>query len=397
LIIALIGWTFCERRWDESLIFPQPLDCRDDGGMERVECVVIGAGVVGLALARQLAQQGHEVVLLEAEDRIGTGISSRNSEVIHAGIYYPADSLKARLCVAGNRALYAYCQAHGVAHRRCGKLIVATDDAQLDDLRALQAKAATNGVADLRWLSVDEVHHLEPDLHCTAALLSPSTGIVDSHGLMRALCLDAEAAGASVILKSPVLGGHRTADGLVIEVGGADPTMLLTERVYNCAGLGALTLARRIDGSRLDSLPPLPKSFSKGNYYSLAGQAPFSRLVYPIPSQGGLGVHLTLDLGGQARFGPDVEWVDQEEYTVDPRRADSFYAEVRKYWPGLPDDVLQPAYAGIRPKLHGPGEPPPDFLIQRAMAHGVPGLVNLLGIESPGLTASLALAEEAAI
>jgi len=273
---------------------------------------------------------------------------------------------------------------------------VATDEAQLVDLRLLQAKAAANGVAALQWLSAEEVHLMEPHLRCSAALFSPSTGIIDSHGLMRALAMDAEAAGAAVVLKSPVLGGTVTPAGLALQVGGNEPGKFLAERVYNCAGLGALALARSLDGIRHEAVPPLPMRFAKGNYYSLSGAAPFSRLVYPIPSQGGLGVHLTLDLGGQARFGPDVEWVDHEEYSVDPRRADGFYTEVRKYWPELPDDALQPAYAGIRPKLHGPGEASPDFLIQREDAHRVPGLVNLLGIESPGLTACLALAEEAA-
>ncbi|WP_257310384.1 NAD(P)/FAD-dependent oxidoreductase [Geothrix fuzhouensis] len=363
--------------------------------MERVDCIVIGAGVVGLALARHLAQTGHEVVVLEAEDRIGTGISSRNSEVIHAGIYYPANSLKARLCVAGNRALYAFCEAHHVNHRRCGKLIVAADDTQIEALRQLRLRAEANGVADLQWLEANEAQRLEPRLRCAAALLSPSTGIVDSHGLMRALALDAERTGATMVLKSPVVGGMATAEGLRVDVGGAEPMSLLAERVFNCAGLGALALARTFAGIRLEALPPLPRQFAKGNYFSLAGTAPFSRLVYPIPDQSHLGVHLTLDLAGQARFGPDVEWIDHETYDVDPRRADSFYAEVRKYWPGLPDGALQPAYAGIRPKLHGPGETAPDFLIQREDIHGVPGLVNLFGIESPGLTASLALAEEA--
>ena len=364
--------------------------------MERVEDVVIGAGVVGLALARHLALAGRDVVVLEAEDRVGTGISSRNSEVIHAGIYYPAGSLKARLCVAGNRALYAFCEAHQVAHRRCGKLIVATEAPQVEALRRLRARAEANGVADLQWLEADEGRRLEPGLRCVAALLSPSTGIVDSHGLMRALRTDAEAAGAAVVLKSPVLGGMDAPGGLRVDVGGAEPMSLLAGRVYNCAGLGALALARAFAGIRLEALPPLPRLLAKGNYFSLAGAAPFSRLVYPIPDQDHLGVHLTLDLGGQARFGPDVEWIDREDYDVDARRADGFYAEVRKYWPGLPDGALQPAYAGIRPKLHGPGEPVPDFLIQREDAHGVPGLVNLLGIESPGLTACLALAAEAA-
>lgn len=363
--------------------------------MERVECLVIGAGVVGLALARHLALQGREVVVLEAEDRIGTGISSRNSEVIHAGIYYPAGSLKARLCVAGNRALYAYCQTRGVAHRRCGKLIVAAEDSQLEALRQLRAQAQANGVGDLQWLEADEARRLEPQLRAAAALLSPSTGIVDSHGLMGALRHEAEDHGAAVVLKSPVLGGRRTPGGLQLEVGGNDPMKLLADRVFNCAGLGALALARAFAGIRLKALPPLPRQFAKGNYFSLSGAAPFSRLVYPIPDQSHLGVHLTLDLGGQARFGPDVEWVDREDYDVDPRRADGFYAEIRKYWPGLRDGALQPAYAGLRPKLHGPGEAAPDFLIQRENAHGLPGLVNLLGIESPGLTACLALAEEA--
>lgn len=362
--------------------------------MERVGCIVIGGGVVGLALARELALRGREVVLLEAENRVGTGISSRNSEVIHAGIYYPAGSLKARLCVAGNRALYAYCAAHAVAHRRCGKLIVATEPGQVEALRGLEARAWANGVQDLQWLEADEARRLEPGLRCAAALLSPSTGIVDSHGLMRALRMEAEAAGAAVVLKSPVLGGMDTPEGLRVEVGGAEPMSLTAERVFNCAGLGAQAVARGFAGIRPGSVPPL--HLSKGSYFSLAGAAPFSRLVYPVPDQSHLGMHLTLDLAGQARFGPDLEWVDREDYDVDLRRADGFYAEVRKYWPDLPDGALQPAYAGIRPKLHGPGEPAPDFLIQREEVHGIPGLVNLFGIESPGLTACLALAGEAA-
>ena len=358
--------------------------------------MVIGAGVVGLALARQLALSGREVVLVEAEDRIGTGISSRNSEVIHAGIYYPAGSLKARLCVAGNRALYAYCAARSVAHQHCGKLIVATAAAEVEALQQLRGHAEANGVLDLQWLEADEVRRLEPHLRCSAALLSPGTGIVDSHGLMRALRMDAEAAGAALVFKSPVLGGRSAAAGVVIDVGGNEPMTLLAQRVFNCAGLTALALARAFEGSHLEALPPLPTLLAKGNYFSLSGAAPASRLVYPVPVPGGLGVHLTLDLGGQARFGPDVEWVEVEDYAVDPRRADGFYAEVRKYWPDLPDDALQPAYAGIRPKLHGPGEAAPDFLIQREAAHGLPGLVHLFGIESPGLTACLALAEEVA-
>jgi L-2-hydroxyglutarate oxidase LhgO len=362
------------------------------GAVERVDAVIIGAGVVGLALARELARQRLEVFVLEAEDRIGTGISSRNSEVIHSGIYYPTGSLKARLCVRGQRLLYAYCEASHVAHRRCGKLIVATDASQVDSLRQLRARAEANGVEDLQWLDAGEARRLEPRLRCVAALLSPSTGIVDSHGLMRALRVEAEAAGATVVLRSPVRSGRRTPAGLEVAVGGDEPMTLLASRVFNAAGLGAQAVARSFKEIKPAAIPPL--HLAKGNYYALSGAAPFSRLVYPVPSHGGLGVHLTLDLGGQARFGPDVEWVDREDYQVDPRRADGFYAEVRRYWPDLPDGALQPAYAGIRPKLHGPGEAAPDFLIQREEAHGVPGLVNLFGIESPGLTACLALAEE---
>jgi L-2-hydroxyglutarate oxidase LhgO len=361
--------------------------------MDRVDCIVIGAGVVGLALARHLAYQSLEVVVLEAEDRIGTGISSRNSEVIHAGLYYPTGSLKARLCVEGRRTLYAYCEAHGIAHRCCGKLVVATDESQIEALGHFWARAEANGVEDLDWLEPAEARRLEPEMRCVAALFSPSTGIIDSHGLMRHLRWDAEAAGASVVLRSPVLGGCAKACGLEIRVGGDQPMALQAARVFNCAGLGAQAVARAIEGIRLEAIPHL--HLAKGNYYGLSGQAPFSRLVYPVPSEGGLGVHLTLDLAGQARFGPDVEWVEREDYTVDPRRADRFYGEIRKYWPDLPEGALQPAYAGIRPKLHGPGEAAPDFLVQREDAHDVPGLVNLFGIESPGLTACLALAEEA--
>jgi L-2-hydroxyglutarate oxidase LhgO len=363
-------------------------------GMERVECVVVGAGVIGLALARTLALRGREVVVLEAEDRIGTGISSRSSEVVHSGIYYPQGSLKARLCVEGRRALYAYCEARGVAHRRCGKLIVATDPSQVEGLRALRAKGEANGVEGLAWHDGAAARALEPRLACVAALHAPSTGIVDSHGLMRALKADAEEAGAAVALKSPVRRGRRTPAGIEVEVGGAEPVTFLAARVYNAAGLGAQAVAGAIEGIRPGSVPP--RRLAKGSYYALSGAAPFSRLIYPVPVQGGLGVHLTLDLAGQARFGPDVEWVEREDYRVDPGRADAFYAEVRRYWPALPDAALQPAYAGIRPKLHGPGEPAPDFLVQREDAHGVHGLVNLFGIESPGLTACLALAEEAA-
>jgi len=356
---------------------------------DRVECAVIGAGVVGLALARELAMAGREVALLEAEAGPGTGISSRNSEVIHAGLYYPAGSLKARLCVAGARELYAYCRAREVPHRRCGKLIVATAPEQLPALAGLQARAAASGVAALPWLDRDQAAALEPRLRCRAALLSESTGIVDSHALMRALLADAEARGAAVVFRSPVLAGRPVTSGLDLELGGPAPMRLRAGTVFNCAGLGAPDLARALQGSDR-GLPPA--HLAKGSYFSLAGETPFSRLVYPLPEAAGLGVHLTLDLGGQARFGPDVEWVDRIEYRVDPARAEAFYTAIRRYWPELPDGALRPAYAGIRPKLQGPGAGFRDFLILGPAGHGVPGLWHLLGIESPGLTACLALA-----
>ena len=361
--------------------------------MEHLENVIAGAGVVGLALARRLAMAGRAVLVLESEDRFGTGVSSRNSEVVHAGIYYEAGSLKAGLCVAGNRALYGYCAARGVGHRRCGKLIVASEDEQLGALRSVQARAAANRV-QLQWLDGPAARELEPELRCRAALLSPSTGIVDSHGLMRALLKDAEDHGALLVLRSPVTGGRITAAGIELEVGGAEPSRIRAGRFYNCAGLGAQAVARAIQGLPAAAVPPL--HLSKGSYFALAGASPFSRLIYPVPVSDWLGVHLTLDLAGQARFGPDQEWVDREDYDVDARRADGFYGSVRRYWPGLADGALVPAYAGIRPKVRGPGEPAADFLVQGPRQHGVPGLVNLFGIESPGLTACLALADSLA-
>ena len=356
--------------------------------MNELDCVVVGAGVVGLAIARKLAESGHEVILLEAAERFGTGISARNSEVIHAGLYYPGNSLKARLCVRGRELLYAYCQSRGIAHRRCGKLIVATDAAQQDALHAIARQAADNGVDDLRWLSADEARALEPALRCTAALLSPATGIVDSHALMLALLGDAERAGAVLAVNTPVTDVEVRGDGFVVHT----PELALHARLLiNCAGLGAQALARRIDGLDAAHAPPL--ALAKGNYFSLQGKTPFSRLIYPAPEAHGLGVHLTLDLAGQARFGPDVEWVEHEDYAVNPARAGVFYQAIRRYWPGLPDGALVPAYAGIRPKPHLPGEAGRDFIISGPDEHGVPGLINLFGIESPGLTASLALAE----
>ena len=363
--------------------------------MESVDCVVVGAGVVGLAIARQLALAGREVVVLEAAAAVGTGISSRNSEVVHGGMYYPTDSVRARLCVAGRQALYAYCENRGIAHRRLGKVIVATEPAHLPRLAAIERQGLVNGVADLRRLGAEEVRALEPGVACIEALLSPSTGIIDSHGLMLALQGEAADHGVAFAFRSPALGGHVTANGLVVEVGGAEPMRLACRRLINAAGLGAQTLSARLEGLPAATIPR--QVLAKGNYFTLAGgKPPFRRLVYPVPPEGGLGVHVTLDLAGQVRFGPDVEWTDRLDYTVDPRRAERFEAVIRGYWPGLPAGALVPAYAGIRPKLTGPGEPAADFVIQGTATHGIPGLVALYGIESPGLTACLALAAEVA-
>lgn len=372
--------------------------------MDKVDCLVIGAGVVGLAVARALARAGREVVIVEAAQAIGTGTSSRNSEVIHAGIYYPQGSRKAALCVAGNRALYAYCAERGVAHRRCGKLIVATAEAQVAELQAIEARAIANGVTDLRWLSAAEAQAMEPAVRCVRALFSPSTGIVDSHGLMLALLGEAEQHGAMLALNSPVLSGRVTPEGIVIRTetrsdtdGDTDGGMeLLASHVINSAGLQAQAVAASIEGFPAAQVPPC--FYAKGNYYSLAGRSPFSHLVYPVPEPGGLGVHVTLDLAGQARFGPDVEWVSEIDYRVDPARAQRFYAAVRAYWPALPDNALLPAYSGIRPKLGPAGSPESsaDFRIEDASVHGVPGLVQLFGIESPGLTSALVIGETVA-
>ncbi|GAA0230403.1 NAD(P)/FAD-dependent oxidoreductase [Castellaniella daejeonensis] len=359
---------------------------------DRVDCVVIGAGVVGLAVARACALAGLETLALEAEAAIGTATSARNSEVIHAGLYYPRGSLKARLCVQGRQALYDYCASHGVSHARCGKFIVATREEQIGALDRIGAAAAANGVHDLRRLDAARARAREPALQCVAALESPSTGIIDSHGLMLALQGDLESAGGLLALRAPVLSGKVLPEGILLRIGGDEPMELIARRVVNCAGLHAQTVAAAIDGLPPGSIPA--GRYAKGNYYALSGKAPFSRLIYPVPEPGGLGVHLTLDLGGQARFGPDVEWVDAIDYTVDPARADGFYAAIRRYWPDLRDGALHPDYAGIRPKLAVPAGQDADFLIQDARAHGVPGLVNLYGIESPGLTACLAIAGE---
>ncbi len=374
--------------------------------VERVDSIVVGAGVVGLAIARELALAGDEVVVLEAADAIGTETSSRNSEVIHAGIYYAKNSLKARFCVAGKALLYEFCAAHGVAHRNSGKFIVATSPDELEILAGIKAKAAANGVDDLYEISAPEAMSQEPALFCTGALVSPSTGIIDSHGLMLAYQGEAEDHGAVIAFRSRAIGGRVLDDGIALRVSSEDggEMDLACQRLINAAGLYAQPLARTIDGLNPDTVPPL--YYCKGNYFSLAGRQPFSRLIYPVPASASLGVHLTIDLGGQARFGPDQQWLEGAvedmdgavDYRVEPDRSDVFYDAVRRYYPGLPDDSLQPAYSGMRPKLQRPGAGAgaEDFLIQGPDNHGVPGLINLYGIESPGLTASLAIAEHVA-
>ncbi|MEL6234064.1 MAG: NAD(P)/FAD-dependent oxidoreductase [Pseudomonadota bacterium] len=353
--------------------------------MESVEAAVIGAGVVGLAVARSLARSGREVVILEAEGQIGAGISSRNSEVIHAGIYYPTGSLKAQLCVAGRAALYRYCAERGIPHRRCGKLIVATDAAEAAALQGIAARARANGVSDLREITAAEAQALEPELACTAALHSPSTGILDSHALMLSLLGEAEAAGAMLALGTPVTGLSPHPGGVLVETGGAAPMRLLARHLVNAAGHGAPALGRALTDRA-------PQGFlAKGSYFALTGAAPFSRLIYPVPVPGGLGVHLTLDLQGRAKFGPDVEWVAQEDHRVDPARAKGFADAIRRYWPGLDPARLLPDYAGIRPKIVGQGGAAADFRIDGPRQHGLPGFVGLYGIESPGLTSALAI------
>ena len=360
--------------------------------VEQVDAVVIGAGVVGLATARALALAGREVLVLESADSFGTATSARNSEVIHAGIYYPQGSLKARLCVQGKEMLYAYCAERGIAHQRCGKLIVATSAGQVEELRAIQQRAAANGVTDLRLLTQAEAQALEPHLACEAALLSPSTGIVDSHGLMLSLLGDVENAGGMLVAHSQVM-GLQALEGVTkaaIKIIVSGDMELQARTVVNAAGLYAPCLAGHTVG--LDPRHVPTAYYAKGSYFTLAGRAPFKHLIYPVPEPGGLGVHLTLDLGGQAKFGPDVQWVDSpDDYLIDPARGEAFYAEVRRYWPALADGALQAGYAGIRPKISGPGQPAADFVIQGPRAHGVPGLVNLFGIESPGLTSCLAV------
>jgi L-2-hydroxyglutarate oxidase LhgO len=361
---------------------------------ERIDCAVIGAGVVGLSIARRLARGGHEVVILEGEEAFGTHTSSRNSEVIHAGIYYPTGSLKARLCVAGKRALYRYCAEHAVEHRRIGKIVVATGHDQIEGLKKYLRQAGINGVDDLVMLTAEEIAGLEPEVRGVAGFLSPSTGIIDSHGLMLAYLGDAQDDGASLALASPVVSGAVTGDGIVLNVGGREPLNLVCNTVVNSAGFNAQAVARSIKGVAAESIPPT--HFAIGHYYTLAGKAPFKRLIYPVARHDWLGVHVTVDLGGQVKFGPDFGWIDRIDYRFDESRAAAFYEAIRRYYPGLKDGALQPGYTGIRPKVGGPGEPAADFMIRGPRDHGVSGMVNLYGIESPGLTASLAIADHVA-
>jgi L-2-hydroxyglutarate oxidase LhgO len=361
---------------------------------ERVDCVVIGAGVIGLAVARALALQGREVIVLEAEESIGNHTSSRNSEVIHAGIYYPKGSLKARLCVQGKHLLYPYCRERGVPFDNCGKVLVASSEDEIPVVLGYIDKAAANGVHDLRRISLHELRDLEPAVKAVAAVFSPSTGIIDSHAYMLALQGDLESAGGAVVFLSPLEGGEVTADGILLRVGGAEPVELLCNALVNSAGLFAPQLARSIAGIPAETIPP--QYFAKGHYYTMSGRSPFRRLVYPMAGHGFLGVHVTVDLGGQARFGPDIEWLDRVDYSFNDAREPLFYEAIRRYYPELKDGALQPGYTGIRPKISGPKEPAADFVIQGPNDHGVRGLLNLYGIESPGLTASLAIGNHVA-
>ncbi|MEZ5786667.1 MAG: NAD(P)/FAD-dependent oxidoreductase [Xanthobacteraceae bacterium] len=358
-----------------------------------MQILIVGAGVVGLAVGRAAALRGHDVIIAEREGAIGTGISSRNSEVIHAGIYYPTGSLRARHCVRGRRALYEYCATHGIPHRKCGKLIVATKPAEIAKMELLHTQAIINGVEGMQLLEAAEAKKREPALACVAALLSPETGIVDSHSLMLALQGEIEDRGGAIALCTPVTAlSPVTGGGWEVCYAGVEPGTLTVDAVVNSAGLGAQALARATEGYPATRVPR--QVLAKGNYYQYAGRPVFARLIYPAPVEGGLGTHVTLDLAGRMRFGPDVEWLDEINYDVDPHRADSFYASIRTYFPALRDGALMPDYCGIRPKLTGKGEPAADFMIDGPTEHGLPGLVHLFGIESPGLTSALSIADD---
>ena len=359
--------------------------------MDSIDVAVVGAGVVGLAVGRALAQQGLETLVLERHSRPGQETTSRNSGVIHSGIYYPTGSLKARMCVRGRELLYRYCDERGIAHKRCGKIVVA-NESQMPAMRALHERATANGVTDLAMLTAEEVIRLEPEVRCAAGLLSPSTGIIDVHEYLLALIADLEASGGAVVVHSAVRDIQIVADGFVLTVQSDDSfSELHCKSLVNCAGLSAVDLLRRIRGYPSDRLRKC--WYAKGNYFACHGVRPFKRLVYPMPNEAGLGVHATLDIDGTVRFGPDVEWIDQPDYSIDPARAESFYAAIREYWPAIPDGSLQPAYAGVRTKLVGPESAAADFEIESSANHGISGLFNLLGIESPGLTSSLAIGE----
>lgn len=362
--------------------------------MNEIDCIVVGGGVIGLAVARSLALKGLETILVDKEKIIGSHTSSRNSEVIHAGIYYPTGSLKALHCVTGRAMLYAYCEARHIPYRRCGKLIVATQPDQVLQLEELARTARANGVVDLEFVCPSDLLRMEPELKADAALFSPSTGIIDSHAYMTSLAGDFTNAGGIIAFDTHVSMIRCSTQGLAVWIEGSDDAVLRSRFLVNCAGLEAPHLASRIEGLAAQHIPT--PYLAKGSYFSLKRRAPFSHLIYPVPEPGGLGTHLTLDLAGSARFGPDVEWVETIDYTVDPAKAAKFCASIRRFWPALREEDLQPAYAGIRPKISGPGDPPADFLISGPRNHGVPGLVNLFGMESPGLTASLAIAEHVA-
>jgi len=357
-----------------------------------LDCVVAGAGVIGLAVARSLALAGRDVIVLESADSIGTEISARNSEVIHAGIYYPQNSLKAKLCANGKNMLYSYCKERGINHKICGKIIVADNNHQISVLAEIKEKAQRNGVHDLKYLNKKEAKLMEPELECAAALESPSSGLIDSHSLMLSFQGDLENEGGEVIFRTPITSAEITNHRIKLNLGGSHPTQVIAKTFINCTGLNASKVADRIKNFPKDKIPKI--YYAKGNYFTLSRKSPFSRLIYPIPEESGLGIHLTLDLGGMARFGPDVEWVDKINYDVDPKRSEIFYNIIRRYWPALPDNSLQPGYAGIRPKLQSPDDKiAKDFMIQGPKDHGVEGIYNLFGIESPGLTSSLAIAE----
>lgn len=359
-----------------------------------MQVLVIGAGVVGLAVARAVARRGHDVVVAEAENAIGTGVSARNSEVIHGGMYYPTGSLRSRHCVNGRRLLYDFCASHGVPHRKCGKLIVATDAAELTKIESIAAQGKINDVEGLAPITAAAARALEPNLACVGALHSPETGIIDAHAYMLALRGDLEDAGGAIAFNTPVLAAVRKDGQWLVSFGGDEAGDMAFDAIVNCAGLGAQKVARAMVDYPAERVPK--QVLAKGNYFTFTGKPAFTRLIYPVPSPGGLGVHVTLDLAGRMRFGPDVEWIEREYYPVDPKRAEIFYDRIRTYWPAMPEGALAPDYAGIRPKLTGPGEPAADFMIDAPTQHGLPGLVQLFGIESPGLTSSLSLGDEVA-